>query len=354
MDAAHNLADLFEVAPAATPTEVCPRLDLLEVDANRVRDEDFPNITRAVTDLLVPDPDQRRDEVLDVPGLDPLFFLLKVDEMAASGRYDRIICDLAPTGETLTLLQLPDLLGWWMERLFPVQRVAARVLAPVSQRLWSVKMPDRKAMNDIEALYQRLLAIGTLLRDPATSSVRLLTQPEHMVIEETKRSAMYLSLYGYAVDHVFVNGVYPADEVGSFFSQWVAAQSEYLAEIDQAFGHLPITRIPRFPTDITGADGVRQLAAVALDEHTFDVLDLPREHYTKTPEGYALDLPLPLATKDALDVRLTDDDLALRIGNVQRNIPLPSALHGCEVASARYVDDHLTVSFRPAHTTQEN
>ncbi len=353
MDAAHNLADLFEVPPAPAPREVVANLDLLEVDPNTVRDHDFPDITRALAELVVPDARRQQDaEVLDVPGLDPLFFLLKLQEMAASGRYDRIIGDLAPTGETLTLLQLPDLLEWWMERLFPLQRVAARVLSPVSQRLWHVKLPDRRAMNDIEALYQRLHAIGTLLRDPATASVRLVTQPERMVVEETKRSAMYLGLYGYAVDHVFVNGVYPADEVGPFFSEWLAVQAEHLAEIDAAFGHLPVTRIQRFPTDIAGVGGVRALAGVALDDHAFDVLDIPRESYAKTSTGYTLTLPVPLASKDALDVHLTEADLVVRIGNFQRNLPLPDSLHGCDITSARYRDDRLTVDFQ--HTPKEN
>jgi arsenite-transporting ATPase len=353
LDPAHNLSDMVGCPPAPEPAEVMPCLDILEVDANREREQDFAHISRTLADMLTSS-GVAGDEttVVDVPGLDPLFFLLKIHELCGSGTYDRVILDLAPTGETLSLLQLPELLGWWMERLFPLGRLAVRTLRPLAKGLWRIELPDRRAMNDVEALYARLLALQTLLKDPAVTSVRLVTQPERMVIEETKRSYLYLNLFGYAVDHVYVNGVYPADDVDDFFRAWIDHQSAHLAEIEETFPHLPITRVPRFPTDLAGLEDFGRLAEVALDERTFDVRDdLVRETWATTGEGYQLRLPVPLAHSDDLQLSLSASDLVLRIGTVRRNIPLPATLHGHDVASARHDDGILTITFQP--TVQE-
>jgi arsenite/tail-anchored protein-transporting ATPase len=360
VDAAHNLSDLVACAPAPEPTEVAPYLDILEVDANRVREEDFAQITDTVAGLLMPSGTVPAgttgatdgQAIVDVPGLDPLFFLLKVDQLAGSGRYDRIVLDLAPTGETLSLLQLPELMSWWMERIFPLGRLAVRALRPVAKGLWKVELPDAHAMNEAEALYTRLRAIQTLLKEPSVTSVRLVTQPERMIIEETKRSYMYLNLFGYAVDHVYVNGIYPADQVDEFFRSWVEHQRTHLAEIDAAFPHLPLTRVPRFSSDIVGLDDIGRLADIALDEHTFDVReDLVCETYATAEDGYELRLPIPLVDKE--DIRLSQSaaDLVVRIGNFQRNIPLPATLHGYDVVGARHDGGVLAVTF--GRTTEE-
>lgn len=349
LDAAHNLADLVEVPPSPEVRAVTPTLDLLEVDPNRVRDTEYGYLAATLAGTFIPDADGSvADAVHDVPGLDPIFFLLKLQELAATGRYDVIVADLAPTGETLALLQLPDLLAWWMEHLFPVERVAARVLAPVAPKLWNVRLPDRRAMNDIEELYQRLAAAAELLRDPERSTVRLVTQPERMIVAETKRAATALNLFGYAVDHLFVNAVLPAAEVGEFFASWVADQEASLAELAEAFATVPTTRIPRFGGDVVGLADVRRVAELALAEHSLDVpADLPRERYERTPDGYVLHLPLALADKAALDVRVEGADLIVALGSGRRVLTLPQTLQSLDVARAAYADGVLTVTFAP-------
>lgn len=347
LDAAHNLSDLLGCPAAPEPMEIVDNLEICEVDANRVREEDFPDISRTVASMVAGEGGVGPSEVIDIPGVDPLFFLLKVQKLMASGRYNRVILDLAPTGETLSLLQMPELMRWWMERMFPLEKIALRALRPVAKDLWQIELPDAKAMNDVEALYERLAALQTVLKDPAITSVRLVTQPEQMVVEETKRSYVYLNLFGYAVDHVFVNGVYPAGDVSDFFRAWVEHQERHLAEIDRALGHLPVTRIPRLPADLAGLTDVARLADLAIDENAFAVRhDLVRETYRREGDDYILDLALPLVDPDQVQLSLTASDLVLRIDNVQRNIPLPSTLHAYDVSGARSRNGILSISFR--------
>ncbi|MDO5083344.1 ArsA family ATPase [Arachnia propionica] len=349
MDAAHNLFDLFDHPPAPGLVEVAPNLEITEVDAGRVAEEEFPDITRAIGSLITEIDD---DQVLDLPGLDPLFFLLRVHQLALDGRHDRIILDLAPTGETLSLLQFPELLTWWMERVFPLERIAVRALRPLVKGVWRIELPDARAMNDVERLHQRLHDVQGLLKDPTVTSVRLVTLAERMVIEETRRSHLYLNLFGYTVDHVFVNGLYPPDEIDAFFHTWVEHQQQHLAEIEASFSHLPITRVPRFGHDLRGLADLTHLAATALGPDAFDTPDgLAHERYVTADDGYDLELPLPGATSDRIELTRSASDLTLRIGGVQRTISLPVTLRHHDVVGAGLHDDVLTIRFRP---TEEN
>ena len=342
MDAAHNLSDLFGCEPAPAPVEIAPRLDITEVDPGQVREE-FADLNAALAGLIV---SEDTEDVIDLPGLDPLFFLLRVQQLAESGDYDRIVLDLAPTGETLSLLQLPEMLSWWMERVFPVQKLALRALRPVAQPLWHIQLPNRRAMNDVERLYQRLQDMQLLLKNPGLASVRLVTLPERMVIEETRRSYLYLNLFGYSVDQVFVNGVLP-DQVDGFFRGWVEHQREHLTEIEDAFGHLPLTRVPRFASDLLGLDDISRLAEVALDEHAFDVREnLAHEQYLKVDAGYDLRLMLPAAMSEQVHLTQTGADLSVRIGGFRRSITLPDSLRHHDVTSARLRDGVLTIQLR--------
>lgn len=351
MDAAHNLSDLFGCPPAPEPSPVAPCLDICEVDANRVRTQDFPHIGRTIAHALEgttsKDVGGQSGEVIDIPGLDPLFFLLKVAQLIETANYDRVVLDLAPTAETLTLLQLPEQLNWWMEKVFPLERIAVRALRPVARGLWRVELPDAHAMNDVEALHAQLAGLQLLLKDPAITSVRLVTQPEQMIVEETKRSYVYLNLFGYSVDRVFVNGVFPAEEVGDFFAAWVDRQARHLAEIDATFTHLPIVRIPRFPSDLSGLSDVERLARVGLGDEPFAVRDdLAHESYVRDGDDFVLRLPLPVTDFGAVRLSLSASDLVVRYGSAQRNIPLPATLHDFDVAGARGADGVLAVTFR--------
>lgn len=350
MDAAHNLSDLFRCPPAPDPVEVAPNLEITEVDPGRVAEQEFADITAAIATLITQTSD---DQVLDLPGFDPLFFLLRVHQLALSQRYDRIILDLAPTGETLSLLQFPELLTWWMERIFPLEKLAVRALRPLAKGVWGIELPNTRAMNDVERLHQRLHHMQTLLKDPTITSVRLVTLAERMVIEETRRSYLHLNLFGYSVDHVFVNGLYPPDEVDDFFHTWVTHQRHHMNEIEESFNHLPITRINRFNRDLLGLDDVAHLAELAIGPDAFQVRDdLTHERYVTVDDGYDLELPLPGATASDIDLNLTSSDLALRIGPIQRNIPLPITLRHHDVDGAGFRGDVLVIRFRPAKENQ--
>lgn len=233
-DMAHNLSDIFEVPIGKTIREVAANLHALEIDPNFIMNEDFPQMKRAITNLIESSGMPLGDigQLAVFPGMDELFSLLKIMDIYEKGEYERIIVDCAPTGETLALLKFPELLAWYMEKFFPIGKLAMKVLSPVSKTVFKIQLPDKNAMNDIEKLYLKLMELQEFLKNRETTSIRLVTMPEKMVVEETKRNFMYLNLYDYLVDGVYINRILPKDMDNPFFSEWIRIQNQYVDELE--------------------------------------------------------------------------------------------------------------------------
>ncbi len=348
-DMAHNIGDIFGMRVGNRPVQLLPDLDGLELDPDQLLEEEFPDVARAFVRMLAgesaagPVPDGQ----LLLPGLENLFSLLKLAMLHESGEYDRIIVDCAPTGETLSLLKLPELLAWYMEKFFPVGKTMVRLLSPVSRLRYHVSLPDRKAMNELEALHLRLLALQELLKDDRICSVRLVCTPERMVVEETKRSYMYLSLFRYNVDGVFINRVLPEVPDNAFLTGWRDIQKRYLDELHSVFAALPILQLPWYPREVRGQAAIGRICdEILTDPELFSLR--PREEnevYVPIEGGYQLVLRIPGAEGEAVKTGCHALDLDISVGNYLRRIPLPNVLRGIQPAETSVRDGILRVSF---------
>lgn len=340
-DMAHNLGDIFYTSDT-NPSE---NLFLLELDPFRLMTEDFPDMARALSDLLAGAGFTKGfDGSFPLPSFETLFCLLKIGQLAQSGEYERILVDCAPTGETLALLKFPELFAWYMEKFYPVGKVVTRVLAPAAKAKYHIKLPSRKAMNQIERLHQKLMELQTLLKDGAFCSVRLVCMPEKMVVEETKRSFMQLKLYGYSVDGIYINRVLSEQEDNAFLAGWRRIQRDYLEELAQVFDGYPVTRLPWYPQEIRGIEAVRKLAEELPKNHLFDIhAPIERETYETIPGGWRLrleNMPPNVSTV------LRGKDLELHAGNVIRRIPLPDTLRGAKIVNCQIENSTLCVDFQ--------
>lgn len=349
-DMAHNLSDLFMKELKEEPVEILGNLDGLEIDSNYEMERYYGTISKAFKNMLTFEnraDSEIFDDIVVFPGIEELFSLLKIKELYDSGIYDLIIVDCAPTGETLSLLKFPELLSWYMEKLFPIGKVALKVLRPISRVAFKIEMPDDRAMNDIEKLYVKLGTLQTLLKDRDTCSIRLVTIPEKMVVEETKRNYMYLNLYNFNVDGLYINRIIPEDVDNRFFDQWKQIQSNYLEEIEAVFANIPVYRIKWYEEDINGVKGLERVAADSLDDRNlFRVLKTTvNETFNKTDRGYRLDVYVPLAEKCAFDLFESGTDIIIKIGNFKRNIPIPNSVRKYQMASARLDAGTLSIYF---------
>jgi arsenite/tail-anchored protein-transporting ATPase len=349
-DMAHNLSDLFMKEIKEEPVEILNNLFALEIDSNYEMNRHYGSISGAFKNMLTFKSEKDEEIMEDVvvfPGIEELFSLLKIQELYDQNIYDLIIVDCAPTGETLSLLKFPELFSWYMEKLFPVGKVAMKVLRPISKVAFKLDMPDERALNDIEKLYVKLGRLQSLLKEREVCSVRLVTIPEKMVLEESKRSYMYLNLYNFNVDGLYINRIIPEDVDNSFFDHWKQIQKNYLDEINAVFSNIPIYKVKWYEVDINGFSGLERIVRDSLqDENIFQVLKTKvNETYEKTEKGYRLNVYLPFADKKDFDLFESGTDIIIKIGNYKRNIPIPNIIRKYSIASAKLNDEVLSIYF---------
>jgi arsenite-transporting ATPase len=349
-DAAHSLADAYGASIAnGSPTEVAAGLHVQQIDAQRRFEESWADIQRyllSVLEIAGVDP-VAAEELTVIPGAEEVLALLELREQARSGRWDVIVVDCAPTAETLRLLALPEALGWYMQRILPMQRRMTKVLKPVLNRTAGVPMPGDTVFDAVERLHLELGEVRQLLAGPE-ASVRLVLTPERVVAAEARRSFTMLSLYGYRVDGVVANRVFPADGADDWRAAWVMAQDQVLAEVDASFPGLPVWRSVYRPREPVGVP-----ALVTLAEEVYagtDPLGVPTGdgpfRVTRTAEGAIAHLALPGADRDQVHLGRNGDDLVVTVGSYRRLLTLPAALARLQVAGARVEQGELQVRFR--------
>lgn len=349
-DMAHNLSDLFGKQLGAEAAKICDNLFAIEIDPNHEMKRHYDSIAKAFIQLTKKDNQEDiggLEDIVAFPGIEELFSLIKIKELYDSGSYDLIVVDCAPTGETLSLLKFPELLSWYMEKIFPIGKVALKVLRPISKTAFKIDLPDNKVVNDIERLYLHLDSLQSLLKDKQVCSIRLVTVPEKMVVEETKRNYMYLNLYNFNVDGLYINRILPDNLKNSFFDQWKEIQKKYIEELKMAFMHIPSYKIKWYEKDLNGINGLERVVEDSLsDKNLLKILkSTPNEVYKKTEKGYCLEVYIPFANKTEFDLYEVGTDLTIRIGNFKRNIPLPATIRNYNISSAKLIDQKLYIEF---------
>lgn len=355
-DPAHSLADAFDVPLGDGPTDVVPGLRAQQIDAQLRLERHWREVRDYLVELLAWGGvgDVQAEELVLLPGLDELFALIDLRRLVEAGEHDLIVVDCAPTAETLRFLAMPDALRWYVERVMQPGRRMARALRPVTSRVGGVPVPEDEVFGAVERIHADLSAVHTLLQDSTVSSVRLVVNPERMVINEAVRTATSLSLFGYAVDAVLVNRILPDEIRDPYLARWKERQAEHLATIRTSFAPTPVLTAPLLDDEIVGAAGLEQLAKTLygdIDE-TAVLHDAPPLTVERIEGGYLLTLALPFATKDDLELHRRTNELHVKVSGVKRTVPLPAALQRCRVAGAKLDDGVLRVRFlRPTETT---
>jgi arsenite/tail-anchored protein-transporting ATPase len=348
-DAAHSLADALDVDLGPLATEVADGLWGQQLDAQARMEEAWADIQDwllEVFDWAGVDGIQA-EELSLLPGLEEVFGLSDVRVHARSGRWDVVVVDCAPTAETIRFLSLPDILNWYMTRVFPSVRRVNRVVGPILSRVTALPVAGDDVFHSAQRFHQRLDGVRELLTDPDVTSVRLVVNPERMVIAEARRTYTYLSLFGYSVDAVVANRLLPADVEDPWFDGWKARHADHLRTIEEGFAPVPVLRAELAAEEILGAD-----ALTAFGERLYGELDPAARMHAGDPmrvdscDGrQQLRLPLPFAQRDDLEVGRHGDELLVRVGPHRRSILLPDSLRRRGVAGASLHEGQLVVTF---------
>lgn len=360
-DAAHSLGDCFDVELAPEPVLLAPNLWGQESDVYYNIDKYWGTVQRWLQSVLAWEgvDSVLAEEIVVLPGMEELASLLWILEHQRSGDYDTIIVDCAPTAETFRLLTFPEAGRWWMDKIFPLSRRVSGVAGPLLRRLTDLPVPTDEVFLATEHLLAQIRGVQDLLSDPSTTSIRLVVNPENMVIKEAQRAYTSLSLYGYLTDLVVCNRVLPEQARDSYFRPAWEQQQGHLQTIDATFEPVPVRRVPFFDHEVTGMASLDILAGALFGEEdparffwegkpfTIERLAGDGRRTSDQPEGaeYMLRLNVPLAQREDLSLLEAGDELVISIGQYRRNLLLPRALHGRTVLSAKLAHDTLSVWF---------
>lgn len=341
-DGAHSLAETFGAPVGPEPSRVADNLYVQQVDAQLRFEQSWAEIQGYLLSVLdVAGVDALAAEELTViPGAEEVLALLELRLHALSDDWDLIVVDCAPTAETLRLLALPEALGWYMQRVFPMQQRVVKALRPVLTKAAGVPMPGGTVFSAIERLHAELDEVRALLSGPQ-ASVRIVLTPESVVLAEARRSYTTLSLYGYRVDGVVANRVFPAEGADDWRARWVLAQDDVLRQVEESFAGLPLWRSEYGVVEPVGVEALAGLASALYDgddpvatptvKSPFDVVTVSG--------GVQMRLRLPFVSRDQVDLARSGDELVVTVGQYRRLLTLPAGLARLRVAGARVDDD---------------
>jgi len=349
-DAAHSLSDSFEIELSNTPKKITARLYGQEINALEEIEKKWGEIKSYLTQFFSSQGINsiEAEELSVFPGMEELFSLMEIRNYNKTSEYDVIIVDCAPTGDTLRLLSAPEIAGWYLKHIFPIQRKAAKAVRPVATRILPFPFPQDSIFEAIKKLTTQLAEMKEILEDSRKTSIRLIVNPEKMVIKEAQRAFTFFNLFGYAVDLIIVNRIYPRRVEDPYFSQWKTIQENYRHMIEEIFSPIPIFPLELFSQEIVGLPLLQKIAEKVYGEKDPTALFSSQKpiNIEKVDGGYVLSLNLPFVEKKELDLFQNGEELFIRVGNFKRNILLPRIFLNYSIKGAKFEKERLSITFK--------
>ncbi len=357
VDPAHSLADSFDLGvdlftrKTSDPYPISDKLTIQEVNIQREIKRYWREISAYLISVLRTTgiSDVEAEELAILPGMEELSALMYVNQFRREGSYDVVVLDCAPTAESLRFVSMPTTLDWYMKHIFPVQRTVLKAVRPLANRVSPVELPPDSYFANLLELFRKLEGIAGLLEDPKVTSVRLVTNPEKMVLRETQRAFVYLSLHGLTVDRIIVNRVLPGEVSDVFFKDWRRSQRSILKEIEEYFDPVQVTEVPLFTQEVLGRQRLELLADAlyAPGDDPAAVTRVERPYVFEKHDGYyRVRLSLPFATRGDVNLFKKGDELVVEIGTWRRHVGLPASMAALEPGRAHLENKVLTVDMK--------
>ena len=355
LDIAHSLSDIFDLEKdlldqnKGRAIKVSKKLWIQELDISEEMEKNWGSIHKYISALLNTSglDGVLAEELAILPGMEEISLLLYINEYAQKKKYDLVILDCAPTGESLRFISIPTTLEWYMKKLFKLEKTLAKYVRPVAKRIYDVPLPDNDYFDTIEYLFERLKGVDQLLIDPEITSVRLVTNPEKIVLKETQRAFMYFYLYKMNVDGVIVNRILPEDVKDNYFENWRESQRRYTEQAEEYFSPIPTFHVNLFKEEILGYHTLKRLADQIYGKRNPLEKFFEGKPYSLVKEDgdYRLMMKLPFIGKEDVQLNKVSDELIVRVGSFRRHVLLPRHVAALEEVKAEYKDQYLTIRF---------
>lgn len=346
-DPAHSLADSFDFKLGPEPVQIKTNLYAQELDIYYSMRKYWGNLRSVMLQMFHWQGIDRKlsEEMSALPGMEEASAFLWIEKYCEEKEFDLIVIDSAPTGETLTLLTLPQATKWWTTRMFPIPRLAVKTFGPMFDMTTGI--PVAKGYEELQEILSKLEKVHKILSNPDICTIRLVATPEKMVIQEARRAFMYLQLYGFCVDAVIVNRILPDIQEDNFFKKFIGKQDEYLKEIETSFSPVPILKIGHLGEEIFGQDKLLKTSEmlypsisptdVLFKDKTFNIFE--------TAYGYCVEIAIPFADLSEMEIKIYSDEMVIDIGNRRRNIFLPKFLRFYDMKGYEKKDSGIAIRF---------
>jgi len=361
-DPAHSLADSLDLEGplGPEPVRITNNLDALEVSIYHDIESNWGIVREHFAQLMAEQGVQGilADEMSVLPGMEEAFPLIRIKKHKERGDYDLLVIDCAPTGETLRLLSAPETFKWAINMLRGAERYVIkpliRPMSKITPGLNKVVAPP-EVYDAVDEMFRQMEGVTATLANPRETSIRLVMNPEKMVIKESQRALTYLSMYGMTVDMVVVNKILPLDQDSGYLNHWRDIQQRYLQDVEHSFVPLPIRRVPYYPEEVVGLEKLRQMG-----DDIYGDMDPTAVLYDRAPleiskvgdKYYRVKIRLPFADVSQLDLYQNGDELVVQIGDFRRVITLPTSLAGLEAGQAEMEGEWLSVPFMAPQMAQ--
>jgi len=348
-DSAHSLSDSMELELGGDIQNIAPNLDAFEIDITKEMDTRWKDIEEYIASFMTSQgmTDLSAKEMAVFPGMELIAALFYVLDFDINDKYDVLVMDTAPTAETLRLLSFPDVSQWYINKFYGLVKKLIGLARFTVGRLIDVPLPSKKVLNSLEDIRDRMIKVKKILEDPSKTTIRLVVNPERMVISETKRAYSYLCLYGLTVEALMVNRVYPEDTKG-YFEGKLKEQEEYMEMIHQAFDPMKMMYSPLMPNEVIGSDRLDTMGRSLFgDSDPSEVYARESPMKFETVAGIdRLVMKLPFTAKGDVELYKTKEDtLIVQVGSHRRNVSLPLTLMKAKLIGAEMKDEALVVKF---------
>ena len=356
LDVAHSLSDIFDLPKdlldlnKGKSRKVADNLCIQELDIQEEIQRNWGEIHKYLATLFNTTglDEIVAEELAVLPGMEEVSLLLYINHYARKKSYDAILLDCAPTGESLRFISIPATLEWYIKKIFRLERTLAKIARPLAKRFYDVPVPGEEYFDAIEKLFNRLRGVEQLLTDPQTTTVRLITNPEKIVLKETQRAFLYFNLFGMHIDGIIMNRIIPDGADDNFFTQWKKSQKKYWHHAESYFDPVPVIPVSLFRDEVVGPRNLLDLAAKVYGNR--DPLDnfFPGSafRFSKMDGDYVLELKFPFASKEAVQLNKTGDELIVRLGGFKKHMLLPRQVAASQSVSAKLDGQYLRIYFK--------
>lgn len=349
-DMAHSLSDSFGVELNHYGVEVKENLYAMELNPQTQLENKWDNIYQYMVNFMkiVGISDVFAEELTMLPGIEELFSLLEIYDQYKEKNYDCLILDFPPTASTLRLLSFFDVVSWYMEKFFNMERKSIKFMRTFTKSFMEVPLPDDSVFDSIQRIYDKMAAVKAILADSEITSVRLVINPEGMVINESQRAYTYLNLYGFNVDSVIVNKVLPVDELrGEFYKNIMESQERYFKKIKSIFSALETFHLPLIDKELKGIDSLENISEkLYKDQDPLKVFHNDSTIKLEKKDGeYHYQIYMPYLKKGKFKMHQKGGVLIIKVGTYKQKLHLPQVLSNKVVKKAKYSNQKLHLYF---------